>query len=168
MGWNRTPLHDTQWRVRPYWTKQSQALEQDAAAGGRDHRVMRDCGALGRVILRRRYLRVYAELRWQINKKEHSTYLCEVTGDTRAANLIVAWQLVHDRGHGHGSCKTHSRPSWIGSKAALSATAVLTTEDIPTGCQGCRSVISLGAASTRFAHVPSGCCEMANSPTSPE
>lgn len=98
MGWNRTPLHDTQWRVHPYWTKQSQALEQDAAAGGRDHRVMRDCGALGRVVLRRRYLRVYAELRWQINKKEHSTYLCEVSGDTRAANLTVAWQLVHDRG----------------------------------------------------------------------
>ena len=57
MGWNRVPVRDTQWKVRPYWTKQSQALEQDEAAGGREHRIMRDSGALARVILRRRNLR---------------------------------------------------------------------------------------------------------------
>lgn len=94
----RAPVRDTQWRVHPYWTKQSQALEQDQAAGGRGRRIMRDCGALGRVILRRRYLRLYAELRWQINKKECSKHLCEVSADTRAANLATAWQYAHDRG----------------------------------------------------------------------
>lgn len=98
MGWNKTPVRDTQWRVHPYWTKQSQALEQDQAAGGRECRVMQDCGALGRVILRRRYLRLYAELRWQINKKECSQFLCEVSADSRAANLAAAWQRAHDLG----------------------------------------------------------------------
>jgi hypothetical protein len=43
-------------------------------------------------------LRLYAELRWQVNKKQLSRYLCEVTADTRAANLAAGWQLVHDRG----------------------------------------------------------------------
>jgi hypothetical protein len=86
------------WKVHPYWTKQSQALEQDNAAGGREHRVMRNCGALGRVVLQHRNLRLYAELRWQVNKKQLSRYLCEVTADTRAANLAAGWQLAHDRG----------------------------------------------------------------------
>lgn len=46
MGWNRAcPVRETQWKVHPYWIKQSQSLEQDNAAGGRDHRVMRDSGA---------------------------------------------------------------------------------------------------------------------------
>lgn len=98
MGRNKTPVSDTQWRVHPYWTKQSQAVEQDQAAGGRGRRVMQDCGALGRVILRRRYLRVYAELRWQINKKECSKFLCPVSAGSRAANLAAAWQYAHDQG----------------------------------------------------------------------
>lgn len=72
------------------------------------------------------------------------------------------------RSEPYRSCKTQCRPQLDRIESNTFGTAVLTTEDIPTGCQGCRSVISLGAASTRFAHVPSGCCEMANSPTSPE
>ena len=109
MGWNRVPVRDTQWKVRPYWTKQSQALEQDEAAGGREHRIMRDSGALARVILRRRNLRLYAELRWQVNKKQHSQYLREVPDDTRAANLAAAWQRAHDLGlTTTGSTANHS------------------------------------------------------------
>lgn len=35
MGWNRDrPVRDTQWRVPVHWSKQTQALEQDRAAGG--------------------------------------------------------------------------------------------------------------------------------------
>lgn len=98
MGRIKSPVSDAQWRVHPYWTKQSQALEQDRAAGGRGRRLIQDCGALGRVILRRRYLRVYAELRWQFNKKECSQFLCAVTADNRAANLAAAWQYAHDHG----------------------------------------------------------------------
>jgi hypothetical protein len=59
---------------------------------------MQECGALGRVILRCRYKRVYAEMRWQINKKECSQFLCPVAADNRAANLATAWQYAHDHG----------------------------------------------------------------------
>jgi hypothetical protein len=41
---------------------------------------------------------LYAELRWQIDKKQHSRYLGEVTAANRAANLAAGWQLAHDRG----------------------------------------------------------------------
>lgn len=98
MGRKKTPVPDTHWRVHPYWTKQSQALEQDHAAGGRGRRVMQESGALGRVILRCRYKRIYAEMRWQINKKECSQFLCPVTADNRKANLAAAWQYAHDHG----------------------------------------------------------------------
>lgn len=98
MGWNPTPVRDTQWKGPVYWTKQSQALEQDHAAGNRDHRVIQGSDALGRVVLQPRNRRLYAELRWQINRKQHSRYLGEVTADNRAANLAAAWQLAHDFG----------------------------------------------------------------------
>ena len=38
------------------------------------------------------------ELRWQVNKKQCSQYLCEVTASTRAANLAAGWQRAHDLG----------------------------------------------------------------------
>jgi uncharacterized protein (DUF2235 family) len=98
VGWNPTPVRDTQWKAALYWTKQSQALEQDNAAGGREHRIIQGSGALGRVVLQRKNLRLYAELRWQVNKKQYSRYLGEVTADNRAANLAVGWQRAHDRG----------------------------------------------------------------------
>lgn len=78
--------------------KQTQALEQDGAAGGRAQRIMPDSGALGRVVLRRQYNRIYAELRWQVKKKRCSEYLGGVSADTRAANLAAAWQYAHDHG----------------------------------------------------------------------
>lgn len=98
MGWNRTPIRDGQWRVPPHPRKQTQALEQDDAAGGRARRIMPEGGALGRIVLRRQYNRVYAELRWQFNKIEHSTYIGGVSADTRAANLAMAWRYAHDNG----------------------------------------------------------------------
>ena len=99
MGWNPIPVRDAQWKGPVYWTKQSQALEQDYAAGGRDHRVIQGSGgALGRVVLQARNRRLYAELRWQIDKKQHSRYLGEVTADNRAANLATGWQRAHDLG----------------------------------------------------------------------
>ena len=60
-------------------------------------------------VLRRQYNRIYAELRWQVNKKQHSQYLREVTDDTRAANLAAAWQRAHDLGlTTTGSTANHS------------------------------------------------------------
>lgn len=97
MGWNPTHVSDAQWKV-VYANKQSLALEQDRAAGGRDNRVMQDSGALARVVLQARNRRLYAELRWQIDKKQHSRYLGEVTAANRAANLAAGWQLAHDLG----------------------------------------------------------------------
>ena len=55
-------------------------------------------GALGRIVLQARNRRLYAELRWQVNKKQHSKYLGEVTAANRAANLAAGWQLAHDQG----------------------------------------------------------------------
>lgn len=99
MGRNPTPVRDTQWKPPVHPTKQAQALEQDHAAGGRHHRVIHDSGgAHGRVVLQPRNLRLYAELRWQADKKQHSRYLGEVTADTRAANLAAGWQRAHDLG----------------------------------------------------------------------
>lgn len=99
MGWSPTRVRDTQWKPPVHPTKQAQALEQDHAAGGREHRVIRGSeGALGRVVLQARNRRLYAELRWQVNKKQFSRYLGEVTAANRAANLAAAWQLAHDRG----------------------------------------------------------------------
>ncbi|KQH79725.1 hypothetical protein AO501_03930 [Mycobacterium gordonae] len=99
MGWNRTPVRDEQWRAPVHWTKQGQALEQDRAAGGRHHRVVRDSArALGRVVLQRRNRRLYAELRWQTNNKQYSQYLCEVSAKNRTANLAAAWRHAHSNG----------------------------------------------------------------------
>ena len=100
MGWNPTHVRDTQWKAPVYSTKQSQALEQDHAAGGdRDHRVVHGSGgALGRVVLQARNRRLYAELRWQVNKKQYSRYLGEVTAANRASNLAAGWQRAHDLG----------------------------------------------------------------------
>lgn len=99
MGWSPTRVRDRQWRPPVHPTKQVQAVEQDAAAGGRDHRVVHDSGgALGRVVLQPRNRRLYAELRWQVNKKQRSKYLCEVTAGTRAANLAAGWQEARNLG----------------------------------------------------------------------
>ena len=124
MGWNTNPVHDSQWRVHPYWTKQSQALEQDRAAGGRARRVVQDCGALGRVVLRRRYLRLYAELRWQINNKECSKYLCEVSAGTRAANLAAGWEEARNLGLTTRS-GAHSGRGGLPSSAALTPSSTM-------------------------------------------
>lgn len=93
MGWSPTCVRDSQWKPPVHPIKQVQALEQDRAAGGREHRVVRDGGgALGRVVLQPRNRRLYAELRWQVDKKQRSQYLCEVTAESRAANLIAGWR----------------------------------------------------------------------------
>lgn len=100
MGWNPPDaVKDHHWQVPDRSTKHSQAFEQDCAAGGRDHRVVNDsAGALGRVVLQRRYRRLYAELRWTVNKKPCSLYLREVTSDSRSLNLTAGWKHAHDLG----------------------------------------------------------------------
>ena len=101
MGWKPAAASDAEWKVSVYWTKQSQALEQDRAAGGRTHRILAiegSEGALGRVILKQPHRRIYAELRWQVDNKEHSRYLCEVRGGNRKANLATAWRHAHEKG----------------------------------------------------------------------
>lgn len=78
--------------------RQAQALEQDDAAGGRTRRIMPEGGALGRIVLRCQHNRIYAELRWQFNKKLYAEYLGGFSAATRAANLAAAWQYAHDNG----------------------------------------------------------------------
>ncbi len=71
------------------------------AAGGRTHRLLAiegSEGALGRIILKQPHRRIYAELRWQVDNKEHSRYLCEVRGGNRKANLATAWRHAHEKG----------------------------------------------------------------------
>lgn len=99
MAWNRTPIRDEQWKPPVHSRKPTQALEQDHAAGGhRSRRIMRDTNALGRVVLRRQYHRIYAELRWQVDKIKHAQHLGGYSGKTRAANLAAAWQDAHGKG----------------------------------------------------------------------
>lgn len=113
MGWNRTPIRDEQWRPPVHPKKQVQALEQDQAAGGhRDRRVIHGTKALGRVVLRQRHQRIYAELRWQVATKPRSKHLCGVSATSRAANLAIAWSYAHD--HGWTACSA-SIPSASGS-----------------------------------------------------
>lgn len=101
MGWNPTTPADNQWKASVYWNKQSQALEQDHAAGARSQRrvtIPGSHGALARVILKRRHRTVYAELRWQVDNKQYSRFLCRVRADNRTANLAHAWKRAHELG----------------------------------------------------------------------
>lgn len=98
-GWKSPPMRDDQWKLLPNATILSRSLEQDHAAGGRNRRAVAGSnGAIGRVILRCRYRRVYAELRWQTGQTQRTTYLCQVQESTRAANLAVAWNHAHQQG----------------------------------------------------------------------
>lgn len=99
MGWSPDHIRESQWKPPPHWTKQVQSLEQDQTAGGREYRrVNNSPGALARVVLRRQYRRVYAELRWQANKKAHRCYLGLVTESSRWANLQAGWRLARKDG----------------------------------------------------------------------
>lgn len=98
-GKNKHPLRDEQWKPHPNSNVRSLSIEQDNAAGGHENRAVRDTdGAIGRVILRRRYWRVYAELRWQVGTKRHTAYLCQVKEASRAANLAFAWARARAKG----------------------------------------------------------------------
>lgn len=95
-GWNSNPVPDETWKPAPHTTIHALSWEQDQAAGGKAQRYVKGSnGALGRVVLRKRYRRVYAELRWQTAKREHSKYLCQVESNTRASNLATAWRRAH-------------------------------------------------------------------------
>ncbi|MFE3317552.1 very short patch repair endonuclease [Nocardia sp. NPDC059195] len=78
------------------------AVEQDRAAGGRNHRNV-DLGdgrfARGSIYLRvyRRTRRIRAYLRWSRDGKSEERYICEVTHDSRKDNLIQAWREAHSQ-----------------------------------------------------------------------
>ena len=73
-------------------------LLEQAPAAADDHRVMLGSGALARVVLQARNRRLYAELRWQIDKKQHSRYFGELTAANRASNFAAGWQHAQDLG----------------------------------------------------------------------
>ncbi|MFJ8857042.1 very short patch repair endonuclease [Streptomyces sp. NPDC102451] len=81
----------------------SPVTEQDRAAGGR-HRRMVALGdgqfARASVALRlyKRTRRIRAVLRWSHEGKSPEIYLGEVSGNTRQANLRLAWQRAWERG----------------------------------------------------------------------
>jgi DNA mismatch endonuclease (patch repair protein) len=78
------------------------AVEQDRAAGGHTRRCI-DLGdgrfARASVSLRvyRRTRRIRAYLRWSCGGKSEEKYICEVTHDSRRANLIQAWRQAHEQ-----------------------------------------------------------------------
>jgi DNA mismatch endonuclease (patch repair protein) len=85
------------------------AAEQDAAAGGREERLIRlaDGGtATASVWLHRPAgRRVYAYLRYKHARRNHRFYLGDVSAPTREEALRLAWELAKKKNLLRGSCE---------------------------------------------------------------
>lgn len=95
--WRPDSLNDSAWRPLPDLTRAARAAEQDAAAGGRDQRLVVGTArpVLASVYFRRRAgRRVYAYLRWAENGSTSERFVCEVDRHTRAENLALAWSAA--------------------------------------------------------------------------
>jgi len=113
--WAENKIPDETWRPPAGLTTAQRAEEQDMAAGGRDHRIVRrDDGSrvTGSVFLRVpvRSRRCYAYLRWAAGAegKTREAYLGEVDRQSRRDNLAQGWRLAHGRGLAGGG--THNPP----------------------------------------------------------
>ncbi|MFD0272680.1 very short patch repair endonuclease [Kitasatospora sp. NPDC059646] len=79
------------------------ALEQDRAAGGRNHRSValgdgRYARASITLRLYRRTRRIRAYLRWSQDGETQERYVCEVERDSRKENLAEAWRHAREKG----------------------------------------------------------------------
>jgi DNA mismatch endonuclease (patch repair protein) len=96
--WRAAEPNDSAWRCPPGLTRAERAAEQDAAAGGRENRIITidNHAVLASVALRRKRdgRRVYAYFRWSNHGRTAERYLGEVDQATRAANLAQAWRLA--------------------------------------------------------------------------
>lgn len=84
-------------------TRAARSSEQDRAAGGRGRRVVpisEGETAMGSIALRvyPRTRRIRAYLRWSEGGRTRESYVGEVDGDTRAANLVCAWSMAREAG----------------------------------------------------------------------
>jgi DNA mismatch endonuclease (patch repair protein) len=100
--WRPGKPPDDAWRSKPDRQPGQRAEEQDQAAGGRNHRLVRLADgrvAAGSIALRvqPRRRRMYAYLRWSDGGRTIERYVGEVSHPTRAANLAEAWGLARDR-----------------------------------------------------------------------
>lgn len=97
--WRETVPEPDAYQSPPDMSRADRAREQDEAAGGRQRRTMQLPGgrtALASIALRLlpQGRRIYAYLRWSDGGKTHERYVCEVTADSRTANLKAAWLMV--------------------------------------------------------------------------
>lgn len=91
------------WRPPQGRSLQEATREQDEAAGGRSHRVVKIDGAAPATAsvelkLLPKGRRVYAYLRYARGGRTANVYIGQVDGATRLERLRRAWQEVHDRG----------------------------------------------------------------------
>lgn len=97
--WREHPLDDSAWRPVPGLGRPARAAEQDEPAGGRELRVVPGTSrrVLASVYFRRTTgRRVYAYLRWSEQGRTSEQFVCEAEFDTRAANLLRAWNVVRE------------------------------------------------------------------------
>jgi DNA mismatch endonuclease, patch repair protein len=99
--WQHRALDDRAWRPPVGMSQQARSAEQDAAAGGREFRVVSDTtpAAIASVYFRRPSgRRVYAYVRWSVSGRTTERYVCEAEEPSRIANLERAWAAVRDEG----------------------------------------------------------------------
>jgi DNA mismatch endonuclease, patch repair protein len=124
--WREGSLDDSAWRPPSGLSRSARAAEQDAAAGGRERRVVSGTSrpVLASIYFRRTAgRRVYAYLRWAENGRTTEQFVCEVDRGTRAENLSFAWTSAHDRKllaatkvEDAESSSPAERPSWAASE----------------------------------------------------
>lgn len=102
-GWRKDPALQ-EWAFKAAYPNDRTANrdEQDDAAASQGRTLMRDDGSKGKASIRfrqrHRSSRTYAWLRWTAGRRgKDEIFVCEVTGESRSANLRHAWSVVHDR-----------------------------------------------------------------------
>lgn len=100
--WKDKPPLAQAWKGRPGLTRTARTAEQDRAAGGRDRRLIdlgdgRTARASVELKVLPRTRRIRAYLRWSDRGRTREKYVGEVSETTRARNLTLAWQMVHEQ-----------------------------------------------------------------------
>lgn len=102
-GWRPQGPADDAWRPQPNLNRAERSAEQDHAAGGHQARFIelpdgRTITASIELKVPPKSRRVYAYLRFSVADKTYNRYVGQVAEPTRAANLMRAWQLAHEKG----------------------------------------------------------------------
>ncbi|WP_349239595.1 very short patch repair endonuclease [Streptomyces sp. WAC00303] len=119
--WKDGMPSDRAWKPRTGMTRESRAVEQDRAAGGRHTRaVVVGEGKYARASVALRLYsstrRIRAYLRWSHEGETRERYVGEVDAATRASNLAQAWSIA--RAAGYVTNETLPPGSWASSPAS--------------------------------------------------